>query len=306
MDIAFAHGGAETAAADTLFKFDIDPSLVFFTIILVLYVKSLKHFRGPNSKVKLWQKCFFFIGIGTLIMGLLPPIDPLADKLFFMHMVQHLMITLIGVPLMLFGVPFFVIIRGAPLWFRKNIYFPILRSNVWRGVEFLVGRPLASLIFFELNFWFWHIPKYYDLALRNDFYHLLEHALFAISAMFLWRNIIDPHPLKSALPLPARLIFMGILMAVDVVLSALLTFSDKVLYAYEGVELPAWWTWGHLEDQKLGALIMWVPGGTIYLIATTIIFFVWANREQKKDDAETRAAMAAEATASGQPSLQPT
>ncbi|MGE0174860.1 MAG: cytochrome c oxidase assembly protein [Oligoflexales bacterium] len=301
MDIAYAHVG--DPAATGVFKWDIDPTLVFFTLILFFYVRSLKHFRGPDSKVKTWQKIMFFLGIATLILGLLPPIDPLADKLFFMHMVQHLMITLIGVPLILFGVPFFVIIRGAPLWFRKKVYFPILRSKVWQGVEFVFGKPLASLIFFELNFWFWHIPRYYDLALRNDFFHILEHGMFAVSAMFLWRNIIDPHPLRSPLPLPARLIFMGILMAVDVVLSALLTFSDKVLYAYEGVELPSWWVWGHLEDQKLGALIMWVPGGTIYLIATTVIFFVWAHREQKKDAAELAAATRA-ATLATEPTPQ--
>ena len=55
-------------------------------------------------------------------------------------------------------------------------------------------------------------------------------------------------------------------MATDIILSALLTFSSRVLYAFEGVPMPDFWTFTRLDDQKLGGLIMWVPGGFIHVI----------------------------------------
>lgn len=263
-------------------KWDWDPALLFFLLLLIFYARALPKFK--RTVVEPWQVGLFFVGVLLNILALMPPIDPLADQLFWVHMVQHLMITHLGVPLMLFGVPFFVILRGMPLWVRRYIYFPILRSKVFYLIERTIARPLPALILFEVNYWFWHVPRYYNLALLNDIFHLIEHACFAVTSLLLWRNIIDPHPMKSPVPLPARLLFLGFIMAANIILSAILTFSDEVLYAYEGIPLPSWWErWGHLHDQRLGGLIMWVPGGFVMLIAMTAVFFVWAHREQEKD-----------------------
>ena len=103
----------------------------------------------------------------------------------------------------------------------------------------------------------------------------------ASSAMLLWRLIIAPHPMRSPLPMPARLLFIAVIMAANIVLSSILTFADTVLYAYEGVPQPDWWTWGYMQDQHLGGLIMWVPGGFIQFIAMSICFFVWANSAEQ-------------------------
>lgn len=263
-------------------KWDWDPALIFFLILMILYIRALPKFKRPV--VAPWQIGMFFAGVLINILALMPPIDPLADQLFWVHMVQHMMITHIGVPFMLFGIPFFVVIRGVPHWFRKNVYFPVLRSGFFKIMERTIARPLPSLIIFELNYWFWHIPRFYNLALLNDFYHLLEHACFAVASMLLWRNLIDPYPMKSRLPLPARLLYLGFIMAANIVLSAILAFEERVLYAYEGIPLPEWWEkWGHLQDQRVGGLIMWVPGGFIMLISMTVVFFVWAHKEGQKD-----------------------
>ena len=283
MGIAYGHEVYDRAP-DAIFelKWDWDPTLIFFALILVFYARSLKRFK--KQPVETWQKGLFYLGVSILIVALIPPIDPLSDQLFFMHMIQHLMITHVGIPLMLFGVPFFVIIRGVPNWFRKGVYFPILRSKVFRFLNRIFSNPVFSLALFEINYWFWHVPKFYNMALLNDVIHLVEHGCFAVTSLFLWKNIIDPYPLKSPLPLPARILFLGFIMAINIILSAILTLSDEILYAYEGIPLPSFWEkWGHLQDQRVGGLIMWIPGGLVTFISMTIVFFVWANREEKKD-----------------------
>lgn len=269
---------------DELFqvKFDWDPTLIFFLFMAIFYFRALRLFK--KQPVRKWQIVSFYSGVFILIAALMPPIDPLADQLFWVHMVQHLFISHVGVPLMLFGVPFFVMVRGFPLWVRKKVYFPLLASPVTKIFNKTIARPLPAMIFFEVNYWFWHIPRFYNLALMNDFYHLLEHACFALSSILLWRNIIDPHPMKAPLPLPARILMLGFIMALNIILSAILTFSDDLLYAYQGIPMPSWFAhWGHLQDQRLGGLIMWVPGGLVNLIAMTAVFFVWAKSEGARD-----------------------
>jgi len=282
-ELAFAHNIYDKLPANTFeVKWAWDPVILFFLGMTVMYIRGLRSFKDPLP-IKKWQVASFFIGMIILIAAMIPPIDPLSDQLFFVHMIQHLMISSLGIPLILFGVPFFIVLRGMPPWFKKNIYIPLLKVKPLNAAFDGLSKPLIALIVYQSNYWFWHIPRFYNLALLNDWFHLLQHACFAFSAMMLWRNIIDPHPIKAPLSLPARILYIGSVMASGVILSAFLTFSDNVLYAYQGRPLPGWWVWNHLEDQRLGGLIMWVPGEFLNLLAMTAIFFVWAHREQSKD-----------------------
>jgi len=286
MSVAFAHSAFDPPppvySSEFYLKWDWDPTLLFFVLMAILYFRGLRAFRGRKPVAK-WQVGCFYLGIIVLITALVPPIDPWADQLFFVHMIQHLMITLVGVPLILFGVPFFIVLRGMPPWVRRKIYFPLLRSKLIRSTFGFLSKPLPALILYEFTFLFWHVPYFYNLALYNDVIHSLEHATFAISAMFLWRNLIDPYPMRSSLSLPARILALAVVTASEIILSAMLTFSDSVWYAYEGLPTPDFWQFSHLEDQQLGGLIMWIFGGMILFFAMTVTFFVWVNREQEKE-----------------------
>jgi cytochrome c oxidase assembly factor CtaG len=286
---AYGHNLYDPLPVETFdLKWAWDPALILFVVLGVLYYRGLKAFRGPLP-VKPWQIVLFYLGVTTVIIALLPPIDPLSDQLFFMHMVQHLMVTNIGVPLMMFGVPFFICIRGLSPGVRRRVYFPIVRSKPLRWLFNLLSRPLVSLFLFQAAYWFWHVPYYYNLALLNDAWHLLEHATFAWVSILLWRNIIDPHPMKSPISMPVRMLYVMGLMAANVILSAFLSFSDTVWYAYAGRPIPEWWKpWNNLDDQRLGGLLMWVPGEFIDFFVVSMIFIIWTSRERKREEAHKK------------------
>lgn len=288
MSVALADGLYEPLPTGLFqFKMDWDPTVLFFIGLAILYYRGLRAFRN-RVPVKNWQIFCFYSGTICNLIALLPPVDPLSDRLFFMHMIQHMLIMMIGVPLVTLGAPFFVIARGLDKWTRSNVMLPAVKSRPLRVVLNFWGHPLIALAFFNLNLWFWHIPRFYNWALLNDFFHLLEHALFAFSAMLLWRNIIDAYPLKSRLHMGLRILYLAATMALSVGLSAYLTYQTEVIYAYEGIPMPEWWSyrWSHLDDQRLGGLIMWVPGGTLMFIYMTITFFVWAHREKQNEQKE--------------------
>lgn len=284
MSAAFAHNLYDALPPETFqLKWAWDPALLFFVLLAWLYYRGLKAFRG-RVPVKGWQIGLFYLGLVTVIAALLPPIDPLSDQLFFVHMIQHLMITNIGVPLMMLGVPFFIAVRGISPGVRRNVYFPIVRSKPLRWVFDLISMPLVSLALFQASYWFWHVPYFYNLALLNDAWHLVEHACFAWASILLWRNIIDPAPMRAKLTLPMRMLYVMALMASNVVLSAFLSFSDDVWYAYVGRPIPTWWQpWTHLDDQQLGGLIMWVPGEFIDFFVVSVIFAVWTRKVRKAE-----------------------
>jgi len=295
---ALAHNLYDPLPPETFsLKWAWDPALILFVLMGYLYIQGLRAFRGPLP-VKPWQIGLYFLGLITVIAALLPPIDPLSDQLFFMHMVQHIMITNIGVPLMMFGVPFFICVRGISPGVRRSVYFPLVRSKPLRFLLALLSKPLVSLFLFQAAYWFWHVPYFYNLALLNDAWHLVEHATFAWVSILLWRNIIDPHPMKAPLKMPVRMLYVLGLMASNVILSAFLSFSDEVWYAYAGRPIPEWWQpWDHLDDQRLGGLLMWVPGEFIDFFVVSVIFIVWSSRV-RREEALKRAASPSPASAS--------
>jgi cytochrome c oxidase assembly factor CtaG len=219
-------------------------------------------------------------------MAYLPPIDPLADQLFSLHMVQHLLITSVGVPLIIFGAPFFVLVRGIPNPLREKLVVSLVQNKKVQKLWHFFAHPLLALLLYEGVFWFWHIPQFYNSALRNDAIHLVEHACMAFAAMNLWRMIIDPHPMRSPLRLPLRIPLLGFMTTLEMALSAALTYSEKVWYAYDQLPLPSWWAWNRLQDQRLGGVIMWVPGGMVWVVAMGFVFYVWIQEQARTDICE--------------------
>jgi cytochrome c oxidase assembly factor CtaG len=276
---AFAHGVHEDSTfslAQTKWAWDL--TLLFFLLIAILYIRGLSAYRG-HAPVAPWQKKFFFSGIAILMLAYLPPVDTYADQLFSVHMVQHLMITSLGVPLLIMGSPFIVCVRGMPLWLREGWFAPLVRHRLVRGWSEVVSRPLAAVLGFEFTIWFWHIPFFYDAALLNNGIHLLEHACMAFAAINLWTILIAPAPRVSPLPYPLRILALGLMATLDMALSAALTYSPRVWYAYDHLPMPGGWGWSRLEDQQMGGLIMWVPGSAVWMFTMGILFVAWFMSE---------------------------
>jgi cytochrome c oxidase assembly factor CtaG len=275
----FAHE-VQTRDVSTSSLSSIDPlPLLLFIFAGCLYVHGRRTWRG-NFPLARWRQVSFFFGLTLLVVISAGPVHDLADRLFSVHMMQHLLITSVAVPLLLLGSPFIVFLRALPESWRTRHVLPTLRAQRTRGLVRALARPVLAAVIFEATLWFWHLPKFYDLALLNPGFHILEHACMALAAFNLWRVLIDPYPFRAALPLPLRLPLIAFLMTLDMVLSAALTYSPRVWYAYQKVPLPHDWPWDRLDDQRLGGLIMWVPGSAIWVLALILIFACWVRESE--------------------------
>lgn len=284
MHFAQAHTGhSHSVTSPFELKWSFDPTVILLLFAAFIYGRGFNRLRG-KFPVKEWQKSAYFWGIFVSIAAYLPPIDSLADQLFSMHMLQHLLITAVAVPLLILGAPVLVLLRGFPVAIRKKILFPLLQSSRFRFFKKWIGRPLVAAFLYEGIFWFWHIPYFYNRALLNDAIHLLEHGCMALAAINLWRVLIDAPPFKSKVQIPVRFLILGLLTTMDMALSAALTYSNRVWYAYDQLPLPNWWKWDRLQDQQLGGVVMWVPGGFVWVIAMALIFFLWIQTEYSKSE----------------------
>ena len=279
---ALAHDGraAESGRLGTVlttWTFDA-PGLALAVIAGGLYLWAYLRVRrdSPAFRFPAWHAACFGLGWFLLIIGLASPIDAYSDDLFWAHMLQHVLITMVIAPLMLLGAPATLALRAASPRVRRDYLVPLLDSRLLR---FLTFPPIAVAVFI-LGIWLWHLPAAYDAAIASEALHFLEHAVFLLGATLFWWMIIgvDASRLRPAHVWRAALLVLAILQNIG--LGLILTNIGEPAYdTYVQAAAAREWGPDALTDQRIGAGIMWVPGSMMFAIAVIATIYFWAEHE---------------------------
>jgi putative membrane protein len=123
----------------------------------------------------------------------------------------------------------------------------------------------------------WHLPPFYNAAMANHNIHILEHLTFMVAAVLMWWPLMSQIPELPRLAYPGQMLYSFLMSIPMSIIAVYIAMSDHVLYpAYAAA--PRVLPLSPLEDQLLGALIMWIPGGIIFYIIMTVVFFKWNAR----------------------------
>ena len=221
----------------------------------------------------------FFAGIAVLFLALDSPLDTLGDTyLFSAHMVQHLLLILIVPPLLLLGMPASLVERARRVpWMRRPMSALGAPAVAW-------GLGIGTMAV-------WHIPALYDAALVRGGVHLVQHLSFLVTGTIFWWPVVAPADDARLGPLPAVLYLVAAALAGSVV-GIVITFARVDLYpAYFlpvdrlGIEplIRNGWGLSPEVDQELGGLLMWIPGGLVYLSAILGVMARWYRTAEQTE-----------------------
>jgi cytochrome c oxidase assembly factor CtaG len=248
----------------------LDPSLVYVGLAAALYILG----SSGRWRPKPLEAAAFFTSLLTIVIALDSPIDAYADDLFWVHMLQHVLLLTVAPPLFLLGRPWPRMWRALPLRPRTVVARAVVRGH-WAAPLRALARPLPAFILFNGTIIFWHIPAAYDATLTNGVVHVIEHAMFFFTGLLFWARVIDPGPLRPRLVWPARIAYAAGAMVVSWVLAIVLVIVPHPIYTYY-VDLatrPGGLT--AAEDQQIAAGIMWVLGSLAYTITFILGFYRW-------------------------------
>jgi len=255
------------ATRAALSSFDFDPWLVAPLLATALvYVRGWRALsRQMPERFGSAQLAAFLGGLATILVAIASPLDAFASLLLTVHMIQHLLLTMVAAPLLLLGAPQTPLLRGLPSGFVRGALGPFLAAPELRALGRALSYPPFALIAFVGTTWLWHLPALYEIALRSDRWHAFEHATFLATALLFWWPIVAPWP---SVPRWPRWAMLPYLLAADVAnsaLSALFSFSDQVLYPTYAAAPRLSATSAHADQSAAGAL-MWLFGSLGFLV----------------------------------------
>ncbi len=226
----------------------------------------------------------FYLGLLSILVAVDSPLDPLSEKLFAAHMAQHVLLLAVAPPLLVVAAPWAQIWQPLPLGFRRAVARAVVldpRARPLRAAAHALSRPLVAWLLFDVNLAAWHIPVLYDLTLRNQAVHELEHALFFTTGLLFWTQVFDSPPFRAKLDWMWRVAYTTTGMLVGWVLAVVLAFAPSPLYpAYASLaSRPGGLT--AIGDQQIAAGVMWVPGSIAYTVAIIVFFYRWLAPEPK-------------------------
>ena len=249
-------------------------------IAAAFYLAGLSKRYGRTASISAWRHASFFAGLAALLVALQSPLDALADHSFMMHQVQHLLLGALGPMLLLLAAPQTLLVAGMPGAMREHVLAPLLVSRSVQVTFAFFVHPVVATFVLIAALYFWHLPKYHDLAVIDVPVHYMMHITMLVSALFFFWRVLDPRPPPVGAGYGVRVVMASAAMAGSTPLGAYITFKSSVLYpAYD--EKGRLWGLDALLDERFGGLIMWVPGGIVFGVLLLIVVRLWGRREDR-------------------------
>src|SRR5215472_214271 len=262
------------------------------TVLLGCLVAEILYFRGWRVLVKaeqakrsdggvyqwnswFWRGPYFLGAILTLLLASSAPIDTLSSRLLWIHMIQHLLLLAVIAPLVVAAAPLLPLWLGLPGWARRLVKRLKAGRAFYRVGQWL-RKPAISCGLLIVGIWVWHWPAFYDLALTDAAIHdWCEHTTFLAVSVLFWTQVIPSPPLRSHLGYLRRMGCVGIAIAQNIVLAVLIGFAQVPLYAPYAHLIQGPGGLSALQDQQLGAGIMWTLGDLPFGIALSVLLHRW-------------------------------
>ncbi|MES1260817.1 MAG: cytochrome c oxidase assembly protein [Acidobacteriota bacterium] len=231
------------------------------TLALVLaawyYLRGWLHLRKilPTA-IPPWRAAAFLFGTLLVWIAIGSPLAALDEALLSVHMLQHLLLMTAGPPLILLGSPVLPLLHGLPKLFIRGVWGPFFRLPPVRRLERILTNPVLCWLAAPVALLGWHVPAAYELGLRSEWWHAIEHGSFLTAGLLFWWPVIPSWPGVSR-PRWSLVLYLFLATLPCDALSAFLAFCDRVVYPSYLVT-PRRVGITALQDQQCAGALMWV------------------------------------------------
>jgi cytochrome c oxidase assembly factor CtaG len=246
-------------------------ALTGIVVAAILYHLGTRRLEGGRSRrERPWRAQSFYAGLVALALAIAPPVDGLADRLFWWHMVQHALLQMVAPPLIVLGAPWLALWRPLSLGGRRRTSRWLLHSRgaaPLRAAARVLTVPAVAWVLFVGTIWLSHLPAVFDYAAGHPLLHEGEHLVFFGLGLLFWSRVLDSPPFHARVTHWRRVAFLAAAVAAETVLAVIILAEHGPLYtAYEGI-VPRPEHLTVIADQQLGGAIMLEPASIPLVLA---------------------------------------
>ncbi|MGH2864812.1 MAG: cytochrome c oxidase assembly protein [Solirubrobacteraceae bacterium] len=243
------------------------PPLIACAAYAIAYAVRARTLAREGRPVPRRRVAVFYAGVLLLTVVQVGPLDSLADSVLAAHMVQHILIG---------EVASFLVVVGL----TGPLLAPWLSLRISRPLRAL-GHPVVALVLWTLDLYAWHVPLLYQLAIRHDLVHALEHASLFWFGFLLWFSLLGPLPKPAWFGNWTKLGYVLGVRVAGAVLANILLWSQQVIYpiyrasdAREGLN--------PISDQNVAGGIMMVVQMVLTIVLFGWLFYRAAIQEEER------------------------
>lgn len=278
IESANAHSRGNHSPSSLWLNWSFDPyiilTLLFLSLLYYLGCRAILKSGISKKKVKK-AMYFYYTGIFILFLSLISPIDPLSDLLGWVHMLQHILILMVAAPLMVMGSPSFVGHWSFPKrWWKEKKWFRSFFK--WALSYSRFKKPFWAWFVYIFIFWIWHLPVFYEAALKSEVIHDFQHISFFLAAYFFWRLLFDPF--RQHIQAPLVIFLYPFVASINGILLGSFMALSPVVWYKPYVKTAPLLGYSALHDQQLAGLIMWMPAGITYVLACLFLTYRYLNQ----------------------------
>ena len=234
-------------------------ALLPLAVVAVMYWRRARTLAARGAPVSAWRQASFALAL-ALAAG--AQLLPLEDELFFVHMLQHVLLGDLAALLFVLGLT-------GPL-LRPVLAVPALsRLRV-------LAHPLVALPLWAVSLYLWHLPPLYEAAVEHDAVHALEHLSFFATGVLMWAAVVEVLPGPEWFGTGWKFGYVAVVRLLETVLGNVFIWAGDVIYGvYDHGEEH--FGIGALQDQGLAGTIMMVEGSVVTIGALAWLFLKLAR-----------------------------
>jgi putative membrane protein len=179
-------------------------------------------------------------------------------------MVQHLLLALVVAPLVVAGI-------------TGDMLRPILRLPAIGSIARWITAPTRCFAVFNVVVAAWHLPPLYNYALEHHAVHITQHLTLLVASVLMWWPVLSPLPELPRLSYPGQMLYLFLMSIPMAIVAVYIAYSDALLYTPYARAARVWGI-TPMNDQLIGGLVMWIPGGLFFYGIISIVFFRWQQR----------------------------
>ncbi|HWX98229.1 MAG TPA: cytochrome c oxidase assembly protein [Solirubrobacteraceae bacterium] len=242
--------------------------IVPLALLALLYARRVRTLAAGDHGVPGWRQACFYSGI-VLIGTALTALDTASDELLYAHMVEHLLLGDLAALLIVLGLT-------APL------LAPVLRIGVFDRLRRL-SHPAIAFPLWAADLYIWHLPVFYEAALRHPTVHALEHLMFIGFGINMWMCLFGPLPMPAWFGNAGKLLYIVAVRLTGSVLGNVFVWSGTVFYPFyrhgDAIHHVS-----ALADQSIAGAIMMVEESILTLCLFCWLFLRTAREGEERQD----------------------